>query len=158
MKTWDLLRYTDYLSLHYLAWLTGTQLGGQGSTLLLSSQYFAPSLPLFLDNYGAPLCTMDHIKIIFLLSDLNWVWPHCGHPVFRTHVSISRRLLVSETLYHLSFLSYAFATTLQSKFWITDSDFDKFYCTYRPRHLTWVSQLYIKWFGIKDKERSVRAN
>ena len=30
-----------------------------------------------------------------------------------------------------------------------------FYCTYRPRHLTWVSQLYVKWFGIK--ERSVRA-
>ena len=31
-----------------------------------------------------------------------------------------------------------------------------FYCTYQPRHLTWVSQLYVKWFG--TKERSVRVN
>ena len=31
-----------------------------------------------------------------------------------------------------------------------------FYCTYQPRHLTRVSQLYVKWFG--TKERSVRAN
>ena len=31
-----------------------------------------------------------------------------------------------------------------------------FYCTYQPRHLTRVSQLYVKWCG--TKERSVRAN